>query len=40
MQGIGMTDSHRRRPRDPNQLAKTIIGVASSETEDRDPSPP
>jgi hypothetical protein len=28
-----------RRPRDPNALAKTVIGIATGEIEDREPSP-
>jgi hypothetical protein len=28
-----------KRPRDPNQLAKTIIGIATGEIEDRPPTP-
>jgi hypothetical protein len=28
-----------KRPRDPNQLAKTIIGIATGEIEDREPTP-
>ncbi len=27
------------RPRDPNQLAKRIIDIATGETPDRDPTP-
>ncbi len=30
---------HRKRPRDPNQLAKSIIGIATGEIPDRDPTP-
>jgi len=30
---------HRKRPRDPNQLAKSIIGIATGEIEDREPTP-
>lgn len=33
-----MTD-YRKRPRDPNQLAKAIIGIATGEVEDRPPTP-
>ena len=33
-----MTD-HRKRPRDPSQLAKMIVDIASGETEDRPPTP-
>jgi hypothetical protein len=29
----------RKRPRDPNQLAKMIVDIASGEIEDRDPTP-
>ena len=28
-----------RRPRDPNQLAKSIIDIATGEKPDRDPTP-
>jgi general stress protein YciG len=28
-----------KRPRDPNQLAKSIIGIATGEIEDREPAP-
>lgn len=28
-----------KRPRDPNQLAKRIIDIATGETSDRDPTP-
>lgn len=34
-----MMSDHRKRPRDPNQLAKTIIGIATGEVEDRPPTP-
>lgn len=27
----------KKRPRDPNQLAKSIIGIATGEVEDREP---
>jgi hypothetical protein len=27
-----------KRPRDPNQLAKAIIGIATGEVEDREPT--
>jgi hypothetical protein len=30
---------HRKRPRDPSQLAKMIVEIASAETEDRPPTP-
>jgi hypothetical protein len=28
-----------KRPRDPNQLAKSIIDIATGEKQDRDPTP-
>jgi hypothetical protein len=28
-----------KRPRDPNQLAKSIIGIATGQIEDREPTP-
>ncbi len=28
-----------KRPRDPNQLAKSIVGIATGEVEDREPTP-
>jgi hypothetical protein len=31
--------SHRKRPRDPSQLAKLIGDIASGEVEDRTPTP-
>ncbi len=31
--------SHPKRPRDPNQLAKSIIDIATGEKPDRDPTP-
>jgi hypothetical protein len=31
-----MTEKHPRRPRDPNQLAKRIIEIATGEVEDTD----
>lgn len=34
-----MTDKHPKRPRDPNQLAKSIIDIATGEKPDRDPTP-
>ena len=33
-----MTD-HRKRPRDPSQLAKLIFDIAAGEIEDRPPTP-
>jgi hypothetical protein len=29
----------KKRPRDPNQLAKNIVGIATGEIEDREPTP-
>jgi hypothetical protein len=29
----------KKRPRDPNQLAKSIIGIATGEVHDREPTP-
>jgi hypothetical protein len=34
-----MTEKHPKRPRDPNQLAKAIIDIATGENPDRDPTP-
>jgi hypothetical protein len=34
-----MTDKPMKRPRDPAQLAKLMIDIASGEVEDREPSP-
>jgi hypothetical protein len=34
-----MTEKHPKRPRDPNQLAKSIIDIATGEKPDRDPTP-
>jgi hypothetical protein len=34
-----MTDKAPKRPRDPNQLARHIIGIATGEIPDRDPTP-
>ena len=31
--------THPKRPRDPNQLAKSIIDIARGEKPDRDPTP-
>lgn len=33
-----MTDKHPKRPRDPNQLAKAIVGIATGEIDDTVPS--
>jgi hypothetical protein len=32
-------NSHRKRPRDPNQLAKSIIDIATGAMPDRPPTP-
>ncbi|MER9369042.1 MULTISPECIES: histone H1 [unclassified Mesorhizobium] len=32
-----MTDKHPKRPRDANQLAKSIVDLATGETEDKKP---
>ena len=32
-----MTDTRKKRPRDPAQLAKLMIDIASGEVEDREP---
>jgi len=32
-------DKHRKRPRDPAQLAKLIVDIATGEVEDRPPTP-
>jgi hypothetical protein len=34
-----MAEKPPKRPRDPNQLAKHIIGIATGEVPDRDPTP-
>lgn len=34
-----MTAPRRRRPRDPAQLAKLIVDIATGEVEDREPTP-
>jgi hypothetical protein len=34
-----MMDKHPKRPRDPNQLAKSIIDIATGQKPDRDPTP-
>jgi hypothetical protein len=33
-----MPDRSRKRPRDPNQLAKLIVDIATGEAEDLDPN--
>ena len=37
--GITMTDGHPKRPRDPAQLAKLIVDIATGQVEDREPTP-
>jgi hypothetical protein len=32
-------DKHPKRPRDPNQLAKSIIDIATGQKPNRDPTP-
>ena len=32
-------DKHRKRPRDPAQLAKLIVDIATGQVEDRPPTP-
>jgi hypothetical protein len=34
-----MGDQHRKRPRDPAQLAKLVVDIATGQVEDRPPSP-
>jgi hypothetical protein len=34
-----MPDRARKRPRDPNQLAKLIVDIATGQVEDREPTP-
>jgi hypothetical protein len=34
-----MDEKHPKRPRDPNQLARRIIDIATGEIEDRKPTP-
>jgi hypothetical protein len=34
-----MTEKHPKRPRDPNQLAKAIIDIATGQKPGRDPTP-
>ena len=31
--------NHRKRPRDPAQLAKLVVDIATGEVEDRPPTP-
>jgi hypothetical protein len=34
-----LTSKHPKRPRDPNQLAKLIVGIASGEVREDKPAP-
>jgi len=34
-----MAEKHRKRPRDPSQLGKFIVDVATGQVEDRPPTP-
>ena len=34
-----MGDQHRKRPRDPAQLAKLVVDIATGQVEDREPTP-
>jgi hypothetical protein len=34
-----MAEKHRKRPRDPNQLGKLVVDIATGEVEDRPPTP-
>lgn len=36
---LAMPDRSRKRPRDPNQLAKLIVDIATGEVEDTAPEP-
>jgi hypothetical protein len=33
-----LMSEHKKRPRDANQLAKSIVDIATGETEDREPT--
>lgn len=35
----GMTEKKPKRPRDPAQLAKLMVDIATGEVEDREPTP-
>lgn len=37
--GLRKMTSHPKRPRDPAQLAKLIVDIATGEVEDREPTP-
>jgi hypothetical protein len=34
-----MAEARRKRPRDPNQLGKLVVEIATGEVEDRPPTP-
>jgi hypothetical protein len=34
-----MAEARRKRPRDPNQLGKLVVDIATGEVEDRPPTP-
>jgi hypothetical protein len=34
-----MVEARRKRPRDPNQLGKLVVDIATGEVEDRPPTP-
>jgi hypothetical protein len=34
-----MAEKHPKRPRDPNQLGRHVIQIATGEIEDREPTP-
>jgi len=36
---VKMAEKHPKRPRDQNQLAKSIIDLATGQKPDRDPTP-
>lgn len=38
-EGGAIRTMRAKRPRDPNQLAKAIIGIATGQVEDREPKP-
>ena len=39
MRSRGAVTERRKRPRDPAQLAKLIVDIATGEVEDREPTP-
>jgi hypothetical protein len=38
--GLGIVPKHPKRPRDPNQLAKLIVDLATGEAQEQQPGPP